>query len=155
MKIVIKQGPNSGEELEVQGSIVVGRDPEAASFVIDDPEASRRHASIVPSETGVVVEDLASTNGTFVNGERIEGTRDVGAGDEIRIGNTVLEVQSAVEVTRMSPIPEASDPDATAIGVAIPDEPPPAPPAATEPPAAPEPPAPEPPTAAEPPPAPA
>jgi hypothetical protein len=133
MKIVIKEGPNAGREHDVEGPTVVGRDPASAQLVIDDPEASRRHASLAPGGAGLTVEDLGSTNGTFVNGERIEGSRDAAAGDEIRIGTTVLEVQSTAEVTRMSAIPEPADADATAIGSALPD-----------PPAAPEPPAPEP-----------
>ena len=152
MKLLIKEGPNSGQELDLEGSSVLGRDPASATLVIEDPEASRRHASLTPGASGVVVEDLGSTNGTFVNGERVEGQRDCGVGDEIRIGNTVLVVQSAVEATRMSPVPEPADPGATAMGDAPPTDPGPS---------APEPPAPEPPAspqsepgAAEPPPAP-
>ena len=135
MKIVIKEGPNAGQELELEGSIVLGRDPATASFVVDDPEASRRHASIVPGEASVTVEDLGSTNGTFVNGQRISGTAEAHAGDEVRVGNTVIEVQSSVEVTRMSPIPEPAADDATAIGTPVPEEaaPEPEPAAAAEP----------------------
>jgi hypothetical protein len=112
--------------------------------VIDDPEASRRHASVSPGGAGAVVEDLGSTNGTFVNGERLEGSREIGADDEIRIGNTVIVVEGVVDVTRMAAIPEPpSDPDATAMG----DAPAPSGPPVDEPteaPAMPEPPAPEP-----------
>ena len=166
MKIEIKAGPNAGQQHDIEGSTVVGRDPQAATLVIDDPEASRRHASLTPGGDGVVVEDLGSTNGTFVGGQRLEGTRNVGPGEEIRIGNTVIEVQSTIEATRMSPIPEAGDPDATAFSTPVPESSPPggaeAPPPAPEPigsppapepahePPAPEPPAPEP-VASEPP----
>jgi hypothetical protein len=153
MKLLIKEGPNSGQELDLEAAAVVGRDPEGASLVIDDPEASRRHASLTPSGSNVMVEDLGSTNGTFVNGQRVEGTQSCAAGDIIKIGTTVLEVQSTIEATRMSPIPESAppasepDPDATAFATPIPGASAPpepvAPPPAPEPFAA-EPPAPEP-----------
>ena len=147
MKLLIKEGPNSGQELDVEGEVVVGRDPAAASLVIEDPEASRRHASLTPGGSGVKVEDLGSTNGTYVNGERLESPRDASEGDEIRIGNTVLAVHGAIEATRVSPIPEPVDSGATAVSP-IPDAPadepavpepvaasgPPEPPAASEPP---------------------
>jgi hypothetical protein len=123
MKISIKEGPSAGRELDVDGPTVVGRDPAGAQLVIDDPEASRRHASLEPSGTGLTVEDLGSTNGTFVNGQRLTAAQDAGPGDEIRIGTTVLEVQSAADVTRMASIPEPADADATAIGSAVPDAP--------------------------------
>jgi hypothetical protein len=161
MKLLIKEGPNSGQELDVDSEVVVGRDPASASLVIEDPEASRRHASLTPGGSGVTVEDLGSTNGTYVNGERLESARDASEGDEIRIGNTVLAVHGAIEATRVSAIPEPADSGATAVSP-IPDSPaepepvaasgPPEPPAAYEPPAAPEPPGPPP--AAQPPAAP-
>jgi hypothetical protein len=148
MKIVIKEGPNAGQELDVQDATIVGRDPAGAQLVVEDPEASRRHATVAPSGSGAVVEDLGSTNGTFVNGQRIEGSTEVGPGDEIRIGNSVLEVQSEVEVTRMAEIPEAPPADdATAFDAPVPDAPPAPEPPAYEPPPAPEPPAYEPPPA--------
>jgi len=120
MKIFISEGPNAGRELDVEGSGAIGRDPDAASIVLDDPEASRRHVSISARGSQLVVEDLGSTNGTFVNGERIEGSRTVEAGDKLRIGTTVLEVRSEVAATRVSPIPEPVDYDATAVGERIP-----------------------------------
>ncbi|HEX8742905.1 MAG TPA: FHA domain-containing protein, partial [Thermoleophilaceae bacterium] len=123
MKIAIKAGPNAGQEHDLGGSVVVGRDPAAATLLIEDPEASRRHASLTPGASGVTVEDLGSTNGTYVNGERVEGAREAAAGDEIRIGNTVIEVQDAVETTRMAEAPVA-DPDATAMGAPVPGPPP-------------------------------
>jgi hypothetical protein len=155
MKLVIKEGPDAGRELDVEEALVVGRDPESAGVVIDDPEASRRHASLTPGGSGVAVEDLGSTNGTFVNGQRVEGTVDAGAGDEIQIGTTVLVVQSAVEVTRMSEIPEPppAEPDATAFDAPVPEPPAPEPEPEPEPPA-PESPAYDEPTAPPPPPAP-
>jgi predicted component of type VI protein secretion system len=115
VQIVIVDGPNSGREFELSGATVVGRD-QSAGLVIDDPEASRRHASLSVSESGVTVEDLGSTNGTFVNGARISDARDVVGGDKLRIGTTVFELRVEEE-----PEPEPEAAQATRIGTALPD----------------------------------
>src|SRR5262245_27652218 len=62
-------------------------------LVLEDPEVSRRHAVLRRSGASVVVEDLASTNGTFVNGERIQSPREVRPGDQVRVGRTTLEIE--------------------------------------------------------------
>ena len=58
--------------MPVGEQVVIGRDPGAADVVLDqDPEVSRRHASFSPAGAGLTVQDLGSTNGTFVNGHRL------------------------------------------------------------------------------------
>jgi DNA-binding winged helix-turn-helix (wHTH) protein len=71
------------------GTHFIGRDPESAVW-IDSAIVSRRHARLVVDELGLTLEDLGSHNGTFVNGERLEGARRLGHGDEIRIGSAHL-----------------------------------------------------------------
>src|ERR687893_1513487 len=93
LQLIVVDGPNQGTEFDISGSAVIGRDP-SSGIVLDDPESSRRHASVSVSGDSVTVEDLGSTNGTYVSGERITGQREVGSGDRIRIGTTVLEVRS-------------------------------------------------------------
>src|SRR5205823_8427107 len=88
----IIEGPNAGQALDVEGAAVIGRDPASAALVIEDSEASRRHASLIPEGQSLNVEDLGSTNGTFVNGERLVGARVLVPGDRLRVGTTVLEV---------------------------------------------------------------
>ena len=61
--------------------------------MVEDPEVSRRHAVLRRSDGSVIVEDLDSTNGTFVNGERIRSPIAVGPGDQIRVGQTTLEIE--------------------------------------------------------------
>jgi pSer/pThr/pTyr-binding forkhead associated (FHA) protein len=106
VQIVVVDGPNAGREFELSGSTVVGRD-QSAGLVIDDPEASRRHASLSVADATVTVEDLGSTNGTFVNGARISPARELTGGDKVRIGTTVFEVRveedepEAVQATRV------------------------------------------------------
>ena len=68
------------------GTHFIGREPGCA-VQIDATVVSRRHARLVVDELGVTLEDLGSHNGTFVNGERLEGPRRVSHGDEIRVGS--------------------------------------------------------------------
>src|SRR3954462_15356226 len=95
IKLQIIEGPDAGQELDVEGAAVIGRDPGSAALVVRDPEASRRHASLIPEGQSINVEDLGSTNGTFVNGEKLVGARVVVPGDRLRIGPTVVEVALA------------------------------------------------------------
>ena len=77
----------------VEGITIIGRDPECAIW-IDVPGVSRRHASIRVSrdDTGAraVIEDLASTNGTFVGGKPVTGLVPLEDGDTIRVGEATL-----------------------------------------------------------------
>jgi hypothetical protein len=154
LQLVVIDGPNEGREFEIAGSAVIGRDP-SSGIVLDDPEASRRHASVSASGDSVTVEDLGSTNGTFVAGERIEGSREVHSGTRIRIGTTVLEVRfertaagtvapAPVEDGQATRIGSVQEADAAAEPVAAPE------PVAYEPPRPPEAPEPAEPEATEP-----
>ena len=89
VSIVIVDGPNVGREFELSGATVVGRD-QSAGLVVDDPEASRRHASLSVEGDTLTVEDLGSTNGTFVNGVKLAAPKRLDPGDVIRIGSTDL-----------------------------------------------------------------
>ncbi len=75
---------------EVQAEMVVGRAPECA-ICVEDEFASNQHARIYRAEGGYYVEDLGSTNGTYVNGRRINYPTELRYGDRIRVGRTVLE----------------------------------------------------------------
>ena len=77
--------------MELGVEMAIGR--QDGDLVLEDPEVSRRHAVLRRSGESVVVEDLDSTNGTFVNGERIRGPITVGAGDQVRVGRTTLEIE--------------------------------------------------------------
>ena len=119
VQLKIVDGPDTGREFSVAGTLVIGRDA-SAGIVLEDSEVSRRHASVSSGPEGLAVEDLGSTNGTFVNGERIEGSRSVSQGDKLRIGTTVLEVHLPIQATRIaSVIPEPEDPGATKMAAAM------------------------------------
>ena len=92
MRVVVGQAP--GTWFTVDGELLIGR---AASDVDgrlgDDPQLSRSHARMARGAGGVLtIEDLGSSNGTFVNGERVEGVRVLRLGDVVRVGSTELAV---------------------------------------------------------------
>jgi len=88
---VVKTGPEAGRRVELDLEVAIGR--QDGDLVVEDPEVSRRHAVLRRSGGSVVVEDLDSTNGTFVNGERIRSPITVGPGDQVRVGGTTLEIE--------------------------------------------------------------
>lgn len=89
--VVVTSGPETGRRVELDLEVAIGR--QDTDLVVEDPEVSRRHAVLRSSDGSVIVEDLDSTNGTFVNGERIRSPIAVGPGDEIRVGRTTLEIE--------------------------------------------------------------
>lgn len=82
-----------GETIEVAAPTVVGRDAASGIRLEHDEFASARHARIEPRPDGAWVDDLGSTNGTFVNGTKLERAQLAKAGDVIKIGATELQVQ--------------------------------------------------------------
>ena len=88
---MVKTGPEAGRRVELGVEVVIGR--QDADLVLEDPEVSRRHAVLRRSGESVVIEDLDSTNGTFVEGERIRKPVTVGPGDQVRVGRTTLEIE--------------------------------------------------------------
>ena len=91
-KLVVVAGPHSGQSFALQVGLVFGRDPGNSAALPADTKASRRHAQLVADGGGVALEDLGSTNGTFVNGQRITKVA-LAPGDQIVIGSTTLRVE--------------------------------------------------------------
>jgi pSer/pThr/pTyr-binding forkhead associated (FHA) protein len=79
-------------ELEVQDVSVLGRSDEA-DVLLNDPYASEFHMRLVAQENGMVLHDLGSTNGTYVNGRRVTAPTSLRRGDTIQVGKTVMEVR--------------------------------------------------------------
>ena len=75
---------------ELEGDVTIGRAPECA-VSIDDEFASNLHSKIYRTEGRYYVEDLGSTNGTYVNGRRIHYPTELRNGDRIKIGRTEVE----------------------------------------------------------------
>lgn len=93
--ITITQGPTPGQRTELeQRSLLIGRDP-SCDLVINDLEVSRSHARLIALIGGFAIEDLGSTNGTFVNEQRITEVMPLKDGASIRLGDSVRLVYEA------------------------------------------------------------
>lgn len=117
--LIVRSGPRAGERIELVAELVVGR--ENADVTVSDEEVSRRHLAVRPHEDGVELEDLGSTNGTFVDGARLSAVVVVSSSARVILGETELEIEveepepefdSAVTRLRARP-PER---DATIVG---------------------------------------
>ena len=102
--------------------MVLGRE---GDIVIDDEQSSRRHAVIEPTPDGLRIDDLGSSNGTFVNGQRITGPVLLGDGDLVTIGLTMVRL---VASDSRSTIAAAAPPPPAAATTPAPPAPTPAPP---------------------------
>ena len=91
----IEQAPIEGRVRLLSPGTTIGRGP--CDIELPDPEVSRRHAILRQVDFAAGIEDLGSTNGTFVNGRRIEGIAELVAGDSLRFGNTVWHFEGAAE----------------------------------------------------------
>lgn len=95
-RLLVLSSPDLGEgrTIEIAVPTVVGRDATSSIRLEHDEFASSRHARIEPRPEGAWVDDLGSTNGTFVNDKRLKRARLAKPGDVIRIGATELQVQA-------------------------------------------------------------
>lgn len=88
-QLIMRAGPMPGKIFPLQKSeIYIGRDP-ANDIVITDVEVSRKHARLTLQPSGYVLEDLGSTNGTYINGQRLLGPHVLRAGEVIQLGENV------------------------------------------------------------------
>jgi predicted component of type VI protein secretion system len=106
-QFVMRSGPNTGKIFPLEApEIIVGRDA-GNDVAINDAEVSRKHAKLSLHGSTYVIQDLGSTNGTFVNGQRITGTQVLNAGDSVSFGENIVLMYEA-----------ALDPNATVISSA-------------------------------------
>jgi pSer/pThr/pTyr-binding forkhead associated (FHA) protein len=92
---IISAGQNSnlkkGGVIPVNGRLTIGRKDDNL-LILADPYVSSHHVKIYIKNTEYIVEDLGSTNGTLLNGERLEGKTLLNTGDEIKVGSAVFKV---------------------------------------------------------------
>ncbi len=91
-QLTMRSGPTPGKVFPIeQQDVRLGRDL-ASDVSISDPEVSRHHARFFMQDEGVFIEDLGSTNGTFLNGERISSPQQLRQGDVITFGEKIVMV---------------------------------------------------------------
>jgi pSer/pThr/pTyr-binding forkhead associated (FHA) protein len=92
-KLAVVEGDSlKGKSFPLEDELIVGR-ADKCHIKIDDPYASQMHARIYSKDSAYVVEDLGSTNGTYVNRRRITDATELHKGDQIKIGKTVMELR--------------------------------------------------------------
>jgi predicted component of type VI protein secretion system len=107
-RLTVRTGPNPGTVFELTKEVtMLGRDV-TNDIPLGDAEISRQHARLTRTPGGMVLEDLGSTNGTFVNGDRLASPRVLQRGDMVGLGENVTLMFDA-------PAPEAA---ATVMGAA-------------------------------------
>lgn len=93
-KLVVTEGPLAGTELDLGSApIMLGRAQEC-TLVLEDDYASGKHARLFPQGSRWFLEDLGSTNGTWLGEEQLTRASTVEPGERIRIGKTVLELRT-------------------------------------------------------------
>ena len=95
LRLVMGQGPQPGQTFMLDRDVLtLGRDP-SNSIAINEPQVSRQHARITRQGAMMVIEDLGSTNGTYINGMRLTGPYALNNGDAIGLGEVVTLTVSA------------------------------------------------------------
>jgi len=139
-QLVMHSGSTPGKTFELTGKdLTIGRDP-ANDITISDPEVSRKHARLSAQAGDYVLEDLGSTNGTFVNGQRLMGPHILQPGELILFADNASMVYEEIRIDQDATI--ISDPSVTAVPpieegepvLAIPQEAPPPEPQVSPPP---------------------
>jgi len=106
----IVEGPGAGRQVPVDGRAEIGR-ADTAVLPLKDPLVSRHHAIVEPTAGGLIVEDLGSLNGTFVNGNQIHGATVIRPDDQLLVGVTVFELRTRAAVAErpsaVRPVPPA------------------------------------------------
>jgi pSer/pThr/pTyr-binding forkhead associated (FHA) protein len=139
-------GNAAGFTIVVADRLVIGRQSEGPGKLADDPELSRHHAEIALGADGqFTITDLASTNGTFVNGTQLDEPAQLALGDEIEVGGTKLVVRAVPDAAPPPPVdvraatvivdfpPATGEPAEAPTPPAAVQEPPPPPPPEPEP----------------------
>jgi len=115
-QLVIRKGPKAGQTIPLTApTITLGRDP-MADVVLDDAEVSRFHARMVQTEEGYRLEDLGSTNGTFVDGRNIgAGPLLLEPGQEVQMGSSVILDYQLAEADSAEPLAREEEAGETAV----------------------------------------
>jgi predicted component of type VI protein secretion system len=112
-RLIVRRGPQPNQTYDLNKDVMtIGRDI-TNDIVINDPEVSRHHIRFTRGAGGVTMEDTGSTNGTYVNGQRLVGAKPLNNGDMIGLGETVTlgyEVMRAGMAASPNAAPTAQNP---------------------------------------------
>jgi len=93
-RLVRMNGPQQNRRLDIPAeTCVLGRDP-SATLRLEEESVSKLHARLTRTGSQYRIEDLESSNGTFVNGRRVHGVSDVKVGDLLRLGAVILKLEA-------------------------------------------------------------
>ncbi|MCS7010796.1 MAG: FHA domain-containing protein [Anaerolineales bacterium] len=124
-QFVMRAGPTPGKVYPLDGEVItIGREP-SNMIAINDAEVSRRHARLEKRGTAYIIQDLGSTNGTFVNGVRISGAQVLNPGDQVSLGENIHLIYEAVVDPNATMVSSAKAMPATAAPAPRPATPPP------------------------------
>ena len=126
-RLIVRTGPNPGMVFDLTKDVtMLGRDV-TNDIVLGDAEISRQHSRVSRTPGGMVLEDLGSTNGTFVNGDRLVSPRVMMSGDLVGLGeNVTLTFESTAPeaaATMMAPVARGGTPKPVPPGAAPPPRP--------------------------------
>jgi len=110
--LLITSGKRARERVDVDAEVVIGREAEGIGLLADDEKLSRRHARVNRDGSGtLIVTDLGSMNGTYVNGTRLTEPRRLVEGDVVALGDTTLELRRDAESGQhSSPVEQVGSP---------------------------------------------
>ncbi|MGH7179555.1 MAG: FHA domain-containing protein, partial [Tepidisphaeraceae bacterium] len=101
LTLLVLQGPDKGRRFELPDApALIGR--ESRQLPLTDNTVSRRHAEMLPRGSDWILKDLGSSNGSYVNGVRVDNTYNLKLGDQIRVGRTLLVFGAQPGVSRSS-----------------------------------------------------
>ena len=90
--VFVEPVETAGSSFPVNGTLTIGR-AAGCEITLDDTYISQLHARVSLADHGIIVEDMGSTNGTYLNRQRVTGPVVVNIGDRIQVGGTVMELQ--------------------------------------------------------------
>src|SRR5262245_56235173 len=103
VEVIIRLGPDSIQRCLIHhGEFIIGAD-RLCDLLVDGDGVSRNHARLTLDGSKFVIEDLGSTNGTFLDGVRLAGPTPVRFGQQLRIGEALLEIAPAVSKENVLP----------------------------------------------------
>jgi pSer/pThr/pTyr-binding forkhead associated (FHA) protein len=113
-RLIVRRGPQPNQTYDLNKDIItIGRDI-TNDIVINDPEVSRHHLRFSRGARGYSLEDLGSTNGTFINGQRLSGAKPLNNGDMLGLGETVTLGYEMVRMPSSAPPEDGGAVDITA-----------------------------------------